>query len=243
MTARCCGAARTKGGVYAVCGLSEGGSPIEDFLLDPPIQLPKGLDLAPQGVTLIERGSAHHCLDWVGKKFYPNVADFVEEVKVMGMSRRLPTSTEFSQLRRGSKQILVHPKAILAHPEQYRPVMPKGAPKRYACPQSIDVHEFGRLTDGGCPMCARLWWDDLVDADKPVDPDKPDSRCVIREMPWGEYQGHKRPEGAIPEYMPGMFAAFPITSLEIVRDPEGGAHEAAAEKAKDAGLDIEFVDE
>ncbi len=36
---------REPGGVYAECGLSSRGRPLEEFLIDPPLPLPEGLDL------------------------------------------------------------------------------------------------------------------------------------------------------------------------------------------------------
>src|SRR3974390_3419799 len=62
---------REQGGVYAECGLSPYGSPLEDFLIDPPQPLPEGLDLInkPQlwedpatGIT--------HLLIWIGAEHY-----------------------------------------------------------------------------------------------------------------------------------------------------------------------------
>ncbi len=36
---------REQGGVYAECGLSPYGTPLEYFLIDPPRPLPEGLDI------------------------------------------------------------------------------------------------------------------------------------------------------------------------------------------------------
>ena len=61
---------REPGGVYAECGLSPRGRPLEEFLFDPPLPIPEGLDLInkPQlwhahtrlGRTGTRRGGATH---------------------------------------------------------------------------------------------------------------------------------------------------------------------------------------
>src|SRR5260370_3402660 len=62
---------REQGGVYAECRLSPYGTPLEYFLIDPPRQLPEGLDIInkPQlwedpatGIT--------HLLIWIGSEHY-----------------------------------------------------------------------------------------------------------------------------------------------------------------------------
>jgi hypothetical protein len=94
---RGCGT-RVKGGIYAECKLSPFGMPIEHFLIDPPNPIPDDLGLTPVGVKLFERDGVFHILDWVGSAHYKNVADFIEETRNFGASRRLSKSTDFSKL-------------------------------------------------------------------------------------------------------------------------------------------------
>ena len=44
---------REPGGVYAECGLSPYGSPLEHFLIDPPMPLPEGVDLINKPVRRV----------------------------------------------------------------------------------------------------------------------------------------------------------------------------------------------
>ena len=76
-----------------------------------------------------------------------------------------------------------------------------------------------------------------------MDPDKPDSRAVVRTMPAFEYDGKVPPDGADTSARPGFFASFPIAGLAVVRDPVGGRHEAAAKAAAAAGVSLEVVPE
>ena len=249
MMARACGR-RKKGGIYSECPLGEGGTPIEDFLFDPPA--PLNIDLAPQGVKLFERDGIWHLVDWVGSSHYPNVADFVEEVRRMGMSRRLPKATSFERLTPESMHFLVHARAIVAHPEMYRP--PHVHPDTddttgrgpYQCPKNITPHAAGVEVGESLrhPMCAGIWWEDLDPFDTFVEPDVAGSRVVTRKIPSGTYEGLCSPgEPRQREYIPGYFGAFPIWNLLVIRDPEHGTHEAALEAAARAGLDVELADE
>ena len=45
------------------------------------------------------------------------------------------------------------------------------------------------------------------------------------------------------EYMPGIFAAFPITRLEVVKDDVADRHAAAVDKAGKSKLDVELCDD
>jgi hypothetical protein len=114
---------REPGGVYAECGLSPHGSPLEEFLLDPPLPIPDGLDLInkpqlwqrtfPSGEPVydVEEHPIYDILMWVGAEFYPYCPDFIEEVRRYGASRRLNPNLDLSLLSQASRMILVHPRA------------------------------------------------------------------------------------------------------------------------------------
>jgi hypothetical protein len=114
---------RQPGGVYLETGLSPHGRPLEEFLLDPPVAVPDGLDLAnkPQlwqrtfasgePVCDAEEHPIYDILMWVGAEFYPYCPDFIEEVRRYGASRRLNPNLDLSLLSRSSRMILVHPRA------------------------------------------------------------------------------------------------------------------------------------
>jgi hypothetical protein len=111
---------RTPGGVYIECGLSPVGRPFDDFLIDPPLALPAGMGketLAnkPQFWTDPE-SDAVHLVIWVGEAHYPHLADFVEEAKRAGISRKISPHLldrpDFSRVSLASRMILAHPRAL-----------------------------------------------------------------------------------------------------------------------------------
>ena len=73
---------REPGGVYAESGLSSKGRPLEEFLVDPPLPIPPGLDLVnkpqtwqrmlPSGEPALDGDGLplYDLLIWVGAEFY-----------------------------------------------------------------------------------------------------------------------------------------------------------------------------
>lgn len=243
MVPRGCGE-RVQGGVYAECGLGPNGTPVEEFLIDPPVPVPPALPITAIGVQLIERDGVHHILDWVGSAHYPNVADFVEEVMHFGMSRRLPNNLEWGKITPASRHLLIHARAYVANCTEYA---------QWDCPQHKPAHapaevlrEFTERvlspdTDvfkvAPCTCCAGFWWRDIEGGEP--DPNATTiSDEVIRKMPSFEYFGHARPAGCEPKYAPAFFAAFPITRLVVV---EGEDSESTLEELQTAGVPVAEV--
>ncbi len=81
---------REPGGVYIESGLSSRGRPLEEFLVDPPLQIPEGLDLVnkpqtwqrmlPSGEPVLDEDELpiYDLLIWVGAEFYPYCPDYLE---------------------------------------------------------------------------------------------------------------------------------------------------------------------
>src|SRR5438034_1438914 len=124
---------REPGGVYAECGLSSRGRPLEDFLIDPPLPIPPGLDLVnkpqtwqrllPSGEPVLD-GEGLPIFDlliWVGQEHYPFVPDYLEETIRFGASRRLNPILDLSLLSRSSRMILAHPLVINTAWQEQRP--------------------------------------------------------------------------------------------------------------------------
>ena len=200
---RGCGS-RVVGGVYAEVRQGAGGSPIEAFLVDPPKAVnTQALGLTDKGVRLIEIGGVWHVFDIMGEKHYPYVADFIEEGRRMGISRRLPQNLDFEKLDTvQSRLVLLHRKALITN------VQEAGFLERYhVCPKALPEHEEG-LLDG---MCAAFWWQDF--SAKALDEDG------IRTMKNGDqYVGRVRPQGrAKPERELAVFMSLPITNLAVIR--------------------------
>ncbi len=124
---------REPGGVYCESGLSPRGRPLEEFLIDPPLPLPDGLDLVnkpqlwqrtlPSGEPALDAEGLpiYDLLIWVGEEHYPYCSDFIEEVKQFGASRRLNPNLDLSLLSRSSRMILAHPHARNTEWQTQRP--------------------------------------------------------------------------------------------------------------------------
>ena len=233
---RGCGT-RKRGGIYAECGLSPWGEPLEHFLVDPPVPIDaEALGLSPIGVTLLADPAtgATHVLDWVGEEAYPNPADFLEEVRRFGLSRRLPRTLPFARLDARSRIVLVHRRANMADATAYT------ADWRRPCPKQLPEHQQPATAPS---LCAGIWWEDVADG-VPIVPvgsdDRQDARLVRRSMPSFSYLARSAPAEATPAYVPAIFARFPLSRLAVIEDPEGGSHEAAFQAAWQAALPVEL---
>lgn len=229
---RGCGT-RMSGGIYAECGSSPWGRPVEHFLADPPMPVPPDWALSAQGVKLIERDGVTHLVDWIGRQHYPNVADFVEEVRRFGLSRRLPRTLDFSRLTLDSRILVVHARAVIMNHAAYRPS--DGAP--YECPS--DVPEIHRRHVPGNLMCAGLWWED-VDGGEALAGE--DARRVLRSLPSLAYHARRPPDGVLGAYQPGIFGSFPLTNLVVVRHAQFPKLEQnAMARAEQAHVPVDLV--
>jgi len=124
---------REPGGVYAESGLSPWGRPLEEFLIDPPLPIPDGLDLVnktqlwqrilPSGEPAFDAEGLpiYDLLIWVGQEHYLYVPDYLEELKRYGASRRLNANLDLSLLSRSSRMILAHPQALNTAWQTQRP--------------------------------------------------------------------------------------------------------------------------
>lgn len=235
---------RVKGGVYAEVPLSPFGTPWEEFLMEPPVPVEDfQVRITPVGVTLIEHAGVTHVVDWVGSQHYPNVADFVEEMKRLGCSRRLPSSLDFSRITKDSRLLLVHAGALVTNWYTLY-ANQKGAP--ITCPKRSPTHDVERLAfgKGGEPetFCVGAWWHDL-ERGQPYNPEGTgNKRAVVRTLANGAtYNGFERVAGSMRRA--AVFASLPISRIAVVRDPDGGAHVTAQEKAARAGVPVIVEDE
>ena len=106
---RGCGT-RQKGAGYLACGLSDGGLPIELFIVDPVIPYPgewvRGMKIIPR------RGSDDDVNDvgiFVGRSFYKTPWAFFVETSLFGASRRFAPDFPFDVLTPGkSRMLFIH---------------------------------------------------------------------------------------------------------------------------------------
>jgi hypothetical protein len=217
---------RKRGALYVEVGLHPRGRPLEEFLCDPPIPVdPDALGLAAQGVQLIkdERTGTVNVWDIVGGKYYPNVSDMIEEIRRYGVSRRISSKVNFSQLTADSRLVLLHSRAYIKNFNRYG--------SECSCPLDRPGHE------GNKAMCIKLFWEDITGGESS------DGRNVVRKMPSFTYKGLSRPPSVEPNYQTAIFASFPITRLVAVRDNESRSHEAALGAARRSQITVDLVDE
>jgi hypothetical protein len=149
---RGCGV-RQPGGAYVAVPLGPGGSPIEHFLLDPPVLIdPAALGLSAVGVTMIERDGVTHVLDIVGREHYATVTEFIDEARHLGVSRRISRTSDFSRISQESRLVVLHAHAHIANAPEF--------PTSRRCRCEVDEH----LAPGFADMCARLCWDEPLEA-------------------------------------------------------------------------------
>ena len=232
---RGCGT-RVEGGIYSESGTSDDGYPLEHFLYCPPIVIdPKGMGLTPRGVKLMhDKDGLYHIFDWVGSKFYPNVADFLEEVRRFGMSRRLSSSLDFSKLTKESRHVLIHTTGWINDPEEYQEnrIGGKHLGKEWKhCPKGIHNAKY-------TGMCAGLYWEDVLE----VETSEGNERIGRRKMPSFQYTAARKPLNAQTDYSVAIFASFPITRLAVVKSRDG-SHTDSMDKASKAGLSVDIVEE
>lgn len=211
-----CGPGRTAGSIYVECGLSLVGVPLEQYLHDPPIPVDPGqLGLHAQGVTIItdERGTKH-IVDLVGATHYEYPSDFIEEARVMGVSRKVPRTVDLTGITSASMLILVHARASAVNAAAV------SAASRMLCPNA--VHQPGQ-------DCAGLHW---------VVPEANDGPGH-RRLKCGTYELTPRLPGApTPVLQHAIFMAVPITAMTIIANHDGTVDEAARKAASRAGVPV-----
>lgn len=268
--ARGCGT-RSPGGVYLVTSLGGDGVPLADCVVDPPVPVDAtAVGLSPQGMALARTSAGNtRVLDWVGAESYPNTADYVEEVALFGSSRRVPRSFDFALLTPKSQHVLVHPRAIVENRQwlwEGGTALSEGQEHSYLsrqrraqgggfCPFRGDAHDpdVEALRQRRVEqMCAALWWEVLLPKSVRWDEDQAgfEAQCqrtqtVVRRMPSFSYEGYTLPDRDlwVPQFALGAFLALPITRIEVVSDPEEGAHREALAKARRAQLPVIEVEE
>ena len=238
---RGCGS-RKKGGTYWETPFSEQGQPIEHFFRCPPPRFDaEKFGLGFQGIQLWEVEGVTHALDWIGSMDYPNPADFLEEARRFGVSRRFElSSSQYEKITKDSQLICVHGAGHIVN------TMPHwidrigmqheffGSRYRWEfCPKHVPEHEMNREDfniklfkgDSSDPMCCGLWWEDVSFAE----PVEKDSRLAFRTMPSFKYrcivapkEGHK--------HEPAVIGVFPLGRIVVVEDPDENTHDDKLKK-------------
>ncbi len=223
---------RKMGGVYATVDTSLNGLPIEHFLLClPQIVDLDAMGISPVGVSLIEVNGVHHVFDFVGRKHYPNVADFVEEARWFGISRRCE-GIDYSKITSDSRLVLIHARAWVANAEEYVCGLPEKdlAEEVWPCPKGIKHHPMAEDEKSVVP-CSGLWWHDVEGAEN-----------GLRKMPSFEYRASARPAGVDGQYQSAIYGVWPLSRFEVVSAPDG-AHDKKLSRVSRAQVPVSVVEE
>jgi hypothetical protein len=232
---------RAAGGIYLETAFSDKGHPLECFYADPAMLVATDdLGVTPRGVTLLaDAAGVTHVWDWVGSESYPNVADFLEEAKRLGISRRISRAAELDRLTRSSRIVILHARAIIEEPwGDYLRREEDDVLVDAPCPQRVAAHHCGRQIGaehslGSTQLCDRYWYHDVTGGDETEDPHQ-----VSRTIGSTQYVAYPRPAGITPRYSVGIVGIFPIARLAVIADPVEGSHEESYAAAKRAGLPV-----
>lgn len=212
---RGCGS-RVKGGIYLCTGLSEHGSPLEAFLIDPVVPFDAAPGESFRTPILRENPYLSGVFDayvWVGESFYPSLVDYVEETRIKGASRRVSPLLDLKKLTPGkSRMIFIHPKAYTEHAE-----LPVNG-----CPKDIEHH-------GEDEPCIGAHWQYAIDlGSTPGEAGTARIGDVTYPLP----EQKPAPE----DCRPGLFLALPITHIEY--EDDGQDLPKTVTEASDTGFDV-----
>jgi hypothetical protein len=241
---RCCGDSRTAGDAYLEIATSPNGREVEEFIWCPPAPVDMAsLGASPVGVHLLPPRNiggreVFYVIDWVGASHYPNVSDFIEEGKALGFSRKISGNFDYSKLSAESWIMFAHPRAIVQNATEYWAQEPADKKLLSCLPRTHQPQEE-------CPMCSRVWRQDLslpgISAEALAE-FAGAGRRVERSLPCGwSYSGYLPPEGVTPEYVPGIFASFPLGKIAVVKSQDN-SHQEKLARARKASLPVEEVD-
>jgi hypothetical protein len=226
---------REQGGVYAECGLSPYGTPLEYFLIDPPRPLPEGLDIVNKPQLWEDPATEiTHLLIWVGAEHYEYCPDYVEESKRFGASRRINPNLELSRLTRESRMILAHPRAINTLWEEQTPP--------HVCQKHLPRHDavslaklFTDPAQKAGPCLFKLW--DVIPQEDATEVLELEGEGPVYLRRVGSTIYQYQPTGESAEGLqPGLFAALPITGFALIQYDDGTVNESAKAKLQQAGL-------
>lgn len=209
-------------------------------LYDPPIavdidSLRKRYGVTEIGVHLVDHPAKDgsvvtHVFDIVGTKYYPDIYGFICEARAHGVSRRIPSTIDFSRLSARSRIVLLHARAWIDNAEAY---FAARSPAEWYCPKGLADHLSAEHPPA---MCASIYAEDLSgEADA-------GTRETARTVGETTYRGRVRPEGVTPKYRHAIFASFPVGAIAVIRDPHGSTHEGPFERARKAALPVHLSD-
>ena len=242
---RGCGT-RKKGGVYAECGMSPYGRPVEDYLLDPVVPLdPASIGLTAIGQVLkpaeyMDDGttlaSPPIIFDWIGQTHYYHPTDYIEEIRRFGLSTRLSLPLKAITGLKDARIVPVHARAALTVDKRtvshvgyngetlasdvlYTPTIEDLilAYHRPCNVPPVDLSWERCPRDFEHPLDVWFHCAGWLWQSLPTVPGWPE-QVIKRGGPSFDYFGYAEIPGM--QFEPAMFASFPITRLVVVNDPD-----------------------
>lgn len=202
------------GGLYACVQTSPQGSPLERFLVDPPIPHECASFRTPIAVD------DKRILMWVGEEHYPFCPDYIEETRLFGVSKRIPLGIDLKVFKpHETWMCFVHPRAVL---DRIEPV--------HVCPNEKRRAEHM----AGRERCITVLYY-FVDAADSVDAGgRPVFERTIGDTTYTipkllPRQGEK--------YSPGIFLRLPFSHFEYILPAEGKV-DVRVQKAMEDGINI-----
>jgi hypothetical protein len=167
------------------------------------------------GIELVELDGVTHILDWIGEEHYEYPADFIEEIRMFGLSRRLPKTLDFSRLGPQTRIICIHARATITNRFDWtQEDVPESLCGLYV-KAGTDYH-----IEQPNEMCSRHWWTiPPTDASR----QETDTSRLVRHLPSLAYFIWPPTEDVEPEYRPGIFAMYPLTRICVI-ESEDGSH-------------------
>lgn len=240
MSERACGT-RVQDGIYIEVPTRPYGRPLGDFLVDPPTNI-ADWKISSRGMHFFQRPDdqtgemVYHLLDVVGRKYYPNVADFIEEAKVLGISRRVQSTINFAKLDPIKSRLLIaHRKGYMHHLEDYHP---------WKCPHKLEHHRPDIYVPGDPRfMCVGAYWSDIVQGEPVGDGDE-----VVRKLPNVTYKGYRRTQAVsdrwdkqLDPYERAIFMSLPIPRFVVIKS-KSTDYELHLAKVQQGRIPVEGVD-
>lgn len=242
---RACGETRSEASVYAEFGFGSGGAPLEEYLFDPPMRVDQAFgpdfQLPNRGVVVVERKGVAHIVDRVGSGNYPDPAFYLEEVRHLGLSRKVPRNLDFARFTTKSLDLLVHDLGWIQNWTDWvlgscstckgaeDVIQAWGCPKKLASHSPANFRDEAALgPDGGHP-CSGLWWENsqwVPPGKSRKDVDKQREQGIREHtvtLPCGKtYPARWSPAAAkLSEFHPALIARFPISCFCLVQARDG----------------------
>lgn len=238
------------GAVYAELSTSPFGIHISNFVICPVWDL-SGLKLSAQGMNIIPRivdgkqdetpdgKPIFDVFDIVGKNHYPYKADFYEEARLFGISRRWPKNTPINQLIPGvSRHYLCSMNGVLEEIDHAASAVNAqfSNPKQPQC--LTGAHTRQSWDYGFGATCSAFWWSEMTANDCFKQGD-----AWYRNRPSLQYQCF--PSDEQNKFHIGAFMWMPVNRFVVTKNQDGTVDPELEEiysQFQQAGFDPRIVD-